>query len=78
MIEIEKAEGDEENGEKIGRIIESFFASVFEKIMDTNLQLNKQISVDCIDGLSGPQYFYVNELADFFDIQTESTHFVPE
>lgn len=73
-MEIERYE-QEENFIRIASIIECFFATVHRKIVENSIQLNKQVIVEDIEGLGGPQYFYVNEFIDFFDLSTSfSTH----
>ena len=54
---------------KIAQIVDTFFSSIYKKIVENNLQLNKHVIIEDIDGVIAPQHMYVNEFVEFFDLQ---------
>lgn len=53
----------------MGQIIEDFFSEIHQKLLDNNLQLNKHIIVEDIEGYQAPHHYCINEFVDFFNLQ---------
>lgn len=57
------------NLQKLSEIVESFFSIIHQRLVDNNIQLNKYVIIEEIDGDHASHHYYVNELVDFFNLQ---------
>jgi hypothetical protein len=56
----------------LGLVVELFFAELYSKmrVQNQEVELSKQLIIEDIEGLQEPHYHYVNELLEFFELDS--------